>query len=126
MLSLISKTRAAGVIFISGDLHYGELSEVNPADHPSAPYTMHDLCSSGLTMTWPTVALNRHRVAGPVTATNWGAVRIDFEAEDPRIELSLHDAQTGEHRVGLSLSLSALRPQAECSEREAEPAEAAG
>ena len=60
-------------------------------------------------MTWPKTANNMFRVAGPVRATNWGRVTIDFEMDDPVIELSVHDAATGQSQVGLSLRLSALQ-----------------
>ena len=32
MLSLIESTRASGVVFLSGDVHYGEMSALTPAD----------------------------------------------------------------------------------------------
>jgi len=120
LLELIRSTGAEGVVFISGDLHYGEINEVRASDASrdatesvgapiGAPYTVHELLSSGLTMTWPRPAENVHRIAGPVVHPNWGSVAIDFDAEDPRIELSIHDAVSGEPQVGLSLRLSDLR-----------------
>ena len=110
MLRLITSTNASGVVFVSGDLHYAEINEINASE--GAPYTLHDLCSSGLTMTWPSTAPNMHRVAGPVREANWGSVTIDFEADDPTIDLSVHDGKTGVSKVGLSLKLSSLRAEA--------------
>jgi len=108
MLRLLRSTHAGGVVFISGDLHYAEVNEVRPSE--GAPYMIHDVCSSGLTMTWPSTAPNAYRVAGPVRETNWGAISIDFGAADPTIGLSLYDAESGERRAGLSLLLSKLQP----------------
>ena len=109
MLALLHTTRARGVLFVSGDLHYAELNELG-VEH-GAPYTLHDLTSSGLTMTWPTTAPNRFRVAGPVSVPNWGAVEIDFAADDPTVELRVHDAASGAPLVGRSLRLSDLQPR---------------
>ena len=41
MLALLHTTRARGVLFVSGDLHYAELNELG-VEH-GAPYTLHDL-----------------------------------------------------------------------------------
>ena len=47
MFSLLTSTGASGVVFISGDVHYGEMSAIGRAD--GAPYTLFDVTSSGLT-----------------------------------------------------------------------------
>ena len=82
-----------------------ELNEITISQ--GAPYTLHDLTSSGLTMTWPTTAPNSHRVAGPMSVTNWGSVRVDFG--NGLVVLSLHDAVSGASVIGRSLQLSALQ-----------------
>jgi len=118
LFALLRSTQANGVLFISGDLHYGEINVIRAAGtHPESgdaqdatpPYTIHELLSSGLTMTWPRPEVNAHRIAGPVMSPNWGAIAIDFEVADPTIELRLHDAVSGASQVGLSLRLSDLR-----------------
>ena len=48
MLALIRSTRASGVVFVSGDVHYGEVSTIAPTAD-GAPYTLYDVTSSGLT-----------------------------------------------------------------------------
>ena len=84
---------------------YAEINEVS--EEQGAPYTLHDITSSGLTMTWPTTASNKHRVAGPVAQQNWGAITVDFDSG--RVELSLHDGKSGASVTGISLQLSDLR-----------------
>ena len=108
LLDLLDRTQVPGVVFISGDLHYGEINEVNIAR--GAPYTLFDLTSSGLNMRLPAQP-NRHRLGRPVEAHNWGAVAVDFgaTAADTTIELRLHDAKTGKPLISHSLPLSDLQ-----------------
>jgi alkaline phosphatase D len=48
MFDLLKKTNANGVFFISGDVHYAELSKLeNPGRYP-----IYDLTASGLTQSW--------------------------------------------------------------------------
>ncbi|MEZ6122607.1 MAG: alkaline phosphatase D family protein [Planctomycetaceae bacterium] len=58
MVRLISTTRANGVVFISGDVHWGELSVLK------APgcYPLYDLTASGLNRDWENVEPNRRRL----------------------------------------------------------------
>ena len=44
MLNLIEKTKASGVLFISGDVHYSEISKLNS----EITYPIYDFTSSGL------------------------------------------------------------------------------
>lgn len=45
LIDLIRRKQASGVIFISGDTHYAELTKLDV----NVPYTLWDLTSSGLT-----------------------------------------------------------------------------
>jgi len=73
MFEIINKTRANGVIFISGDVHYGEISKLfNPITYP-----IFDVTSSGLTQTWEFATPNSNRIAGPVMENNYGMLTIN-------------------------------------------------
>ena len=100
MLQLIRETRANGVVFISGDVHYGELSKVNAPNI----YPIFDLTSSGITQKWPHVEANQNRVGKAVRQNNFGLIEIDWEQASPQITFSLTDAKNKrvlEHKVSL-------------------------
>tara|TARA_Y100000589_G_scaffold326246_1_gene365664 strand:- start:962 stop:2317 length:1356 start_codon:yes stop_codon:yes gene_type:complete len=90
-IDLIRSTRANGVIFISGDTHWAELSR----DEEPDLYPLHDLTSSGLTEVWKGIAPNRNRVLAPFLGANFGTVEIEWDDHDrgPRIVLSIHDEE---------------------------------
>ena len=66
---LFAEIRAAGatgVVFLSGDTHWAELSRVDPVDS-GVPYTLWDLTSSGLNQAWQfTNMKNPNRVGVPL------------------------------------------------------------
>ena len=86
MLDVIQRTRAKSVIFISGDVHYGELSKfINEKTYP-----IYDLTSSGLTQTWDFATPNSKRIAGPVMENHYGQLLIDFKTETIRLQIINH------------------------------------
>lgn len=108
MLDLLRETRAAGVIFISGDRHWCELSRM---DGPTG-YPLYDLTASSLTEKHPrgTPSENQYR-AIPVTYhdVNVGHLRIDWSAPDPRIAWKIVDVD-GKPRLEHEFRLSQLQP----------------
>jgi alkaline phosphatase D len=102
MISLIQRTKANGVIFLTGDVHYGELSKLQNAKG----YPLYDFTSSGITSTWSFATPNANRIEGPVMDNNFGLVSIFWE-KDPRITLELIDA-TNNTRVSYSILLSQI------------------
>jgi alkaline phosphatase D len=103
LLDLLRETRAAGVLFLSGDRHWCELSRM---DGPTG-YPLYDLTASSLTEKHPrgTPSENRYR-ALPKTYhdVNVGHLHIDWAAADPLITWRIVDVagQTQlEHRVRL-------------------------
>ncbi len=76
-LELIKTQKANGVIFISGDVHYGELSKI---EHPGL-YPIYDCTSSGINQDWPHVEANSNRVGEACTFYNFGLLEIDWEAK---------------------------------------------
>jgi alkaline phosphatase D len=110
LFRMIGELRVPGVIFLSGDRHIAELSEIE--DGP-ANYPLYDLTSSGLTHTWSLGAQeerNRHRAGKMVIALNYGIMDVNWHASDPRITLRIHDASDAV-RIEKSINLSALQPR---------------
>jgi alkaline phosphatase D len=105
MLNLIRQTRANGVLFISGDVHVGEVSRLQPP----GLYPLWDVTSSGLTEVWRAAPPNRHRVGPAVLARNFGLISINWNAPSPVLTLELW-AEDGAPLVTHSLTLSELQP----------------
>ncbi len=103
LLDLIRTTAAGGVLFISGDVHWGELSRLDPDDG----YPIWDLTSSGITETWDSISKNKNRVGEPVAENNYGSVTIDWNRRDPTILLELID-QDNVVRVSQEILLSGI------------------
>ena len=101
MIDLIKKTRASGVLFISGDVHYGEISKLNA----EGCYPLYDVTSSGITSTWYFATPNAQRIEGPVMDNHFGKITIGWQEQDPPITMEifdLHNNQRVEHTIRLS------------------------
>jgi alkaline phosphatase D len=101
MLDLIKKTKANGVMFITGDVHYAEISKLNS---PSM-YPIYDVTASGITSTWKFAAPNVNRIEGPVMENHFGMLTIDWAKKDPSIKMEIIDVsdnQRIEYTIGLS------------------------
>jgi len=101
-IDLIKKTRASGVLFLTGDVHYGELSKLNVSDL----YPLYDFTSSGITSTWSFATPNSNRIEGPIMDNNFGLITIRWE-KDPVIDLQLIDAANNS-RVQYQFRLSEI------------------
>jgi alkaline phosphatase D len=89
MKRLIRTTKANGVVFISGDVHYGELSR---QPNPGA-YDIYDLTSSGLTEEWKFACPNEFRIGQPVRENHFGIIELKRNSAEPLIEFQLWDKQ---------------------------------
>ncbi|HWN97275.1 MAG TPA: alkaline phosphatase D family protein [Methylomirabilota bacterium] len=89
MLELLRETRANGVVFISGDRHWAELSRLDRA----GDYPLYDLTSSALTEPHKrgTPTPNRFRDGPTCHDNNVGLITIDWTARQPAILLQLFD-----------------------------------
>lgn len=85
LVSLIEQHRVGGVLFISGDMHYGEASCLSRG----VPYPLWDITSSGLTETWTIPTPNGNRRLGPWTQRNFGMLEIDWATQ--RVVASIRD-----------------------------------
>ncbi len=103
-LDLIKKNKANGVIFISGDVHYAELS----AQKNQNSYPIYDLTSSGLSSTWDFAAPNTNRIQEPVMENNFGLITIFKEKNDIKISLEILDI-TQQKRIQKVIDLKEIR-----------------
>jgi len=69
-LKLLRKTKANGVMILSGDVHYAEISEVKI----KRGYRLFDFTSSGLSSKWHRATPNTNRIQGPVMENNFGLI----------------------------------------------------
>jgi phosphodiesterase/alkaline phosphatase D-like protein len=109
MVKLLASTRANGVLFISGDRHWTELSRM---DGPSG-YPLFDLTASAMTVPHPrgTPTPNKYR-AVPTTYhdVNAGHLHIDWAQADPVLTLKIVDFN-GATRIEQKIRLSDLQPR---------------
>lgn len=103
LIDLIRRTRANGVVFLSGDMHYAELSKLDV----NVPYALWDLTSSGLTEVWPAATPNANRVSEVIREPNFGLVEIDWQGARTTVTLSVVD-QHGTRRIEQRLPLADL------------------
>lgn len=102
MVELIQSTKAGGVVFISGDVHWGELSVLKP---PNC-YPLYDLTASGLNRDWENVEPNRNRIGDACSDFHFGMLNIDWSS-NPSVTFRIHD-MTGRARVRRTVRLSTL------------------
>jgi alkaline phosphatase D len=106
LFELIRKTRAEGVVLVSGDRHHAEISRL-PAD--LVGYPLHDVTSSSLNAPsqWRN-ELNDNRLGVIYSGENFGMVLIDWQQPDPLVRLQIRDI-TGEVVLQTKFPLSDLR-----------------
>lgn len=104
MIALIKETRANGVVFLSGDVHWGELSRLQA----SGCYPLHDLTASGINEEWDILEPNRNRIGQACMDHHFGFIEIHWQSPDPSVALHIKDV-TGRARVKHSVRLSQLK-----------------
>lgn len=106
LYELIASTGAKGVVFISGDVHFSEISRSD-----DGPYPLYDFTSSGLTNSheeWA-AAVNTHRISKIAYAKpTFGLIKIDWETESPTIIFQARGVK-GDVVFKKSISLSELQ-----------------
>lgn len=107
LFDLIDETGANGVVVLSGDRHWAELS----VETQAVPYPIYDLTSSSLNQTHArgTPTENDKRLL-PTTyhRENFGELWIDWAAPNPRLELRILDLD-GNVALELTLKLAELQ-----------------
>lgn len=88
LYTLIAKSKASGVLIISGDRHMAEISRIQVE---GLPYPLYDFTSSGLTHTWTEGAseANRHRVGELIAQLNYGLIQIHWNEKSIDLDLSI-------------------------------------
>mgnify|MGYP000389157191 CR=1 FL=1 len=104
MLKLIKKTKAEGVLFISGDVHYSEISKIKSPN----TYPIYDFTSSGLSSTWEFATPNKNRIEGPIMDNHFGLITIDWKNKKTAIKMETWDIHNNQ-RIEYSLSLKELQ-----------------
>ena len=103
MFKLIEKTPANGVVFISGDVHWGELSKVER----KGMYPIYDITSSGINKSWKSFEPNSKRVGKVMRENHFGQIEIDWSLKDPKLSFSIIDLK-GKKVIDHKISLSKL------------------
>lgn len=87
MYDLLQSTQANGIVFLSGDVHYAELSKrIIPGLYP-----IYDFTSSGLTQVDPIADGNQYRVGTAYTDRNFGMIEINWSIADPEIKFIIYN-----------------------------------
>lgn len=90
MFEVIRRTNTRGVIFLSGDRHYGSIAK-EPASPQTAAYALYDLTASAINMPW-SVGPNGvqevvpNRITSGAGQENFGLVRIDWAGRTVTLE----------------------------------------
>jgi len=103
MIDLIAETKANGVLFISGDVHYAELSKITPKN----TYPLYDFTSSGLSSTWHFATPNKNRIEGPIMDNHFGLISVDWNQSVPSIQMEIWDIHDNQ-RIEYTLALNEL------------------
>lgn len=77
MVRLLREAGADSALFISGDVHWGEISRYTPDDGPP----IYDVTSSGITQTWPSTEPNANRTGPVVRENNFGLIEIAWDEQ---------------------------------------------
>ena len=102
-LDLVKKTKASGVVFLSGDVHYAEISKLESKDL----YPIYDITASGITSTWLFATPNDNRIEGPVMDNHFGLLSIDWTKKDPEIKMEIWDVRDNQ-RIEYTIKLSEI------------------
>jgi alkaline phosphatase D len=87
---------AVPTVFISGDVHYAEISKIK-GGNGSASDAIFDITASGITSTWDFATNNANRVEGPIMENNVGILQLGRPGK-AKIVAEIWDA-TGQLRV---------------------------
>lgn len=104
LFSLVGETGAAGVLFVSGDRHRGELSRLAGS---AAGYPLYDLTSSSLNRPAPRNEANSARIGELIVEPNFGTVDFVWEGQ-AHVELRLTDS-SGAIRLRRAVTLDELQ-----------------
>ncbi|WP_242072621.1 alkaline phosphatase D family protein [Microcoleus sp. FACHB-68] len=104
LFDLIAETKSPGVIFISGDRHFAEISKMKTG---SIPYPLYEITSSGLTHSWEKLEKepNKYRQGQFFKYLHFGLMEIDWNSKPVLLKLQIRDENNQvklEQKVNLS------------------------
>lgn len=102
LFETIRRQRAEGLVCISGDTHYGEISLLDV----NTPYPIWDATSSGLTEVWPVTPPNSRRIGEVWRDRNFGLIDIVWKRRS--LLLAIRD-EVGAERLRQTVDLDSLR-----------------
>jgi alkaline phosphatase D len=108
LMRLVSSTGATGVVLLSGDRHWAELSCCDQ----DVPYPIYELTSSSFNQIHPrgTPTENRFRSdERTYHRENYGVVRIDWDRENTSVTLEVKDMEGG-IRIEKKIRIGELQP----------------
>jgi alkaline phosphatase D len=108
LFKLIQDTKAAGVILVSGDRHWSELSLLSE----DVPYPMYELTASSFNQIHPrgTPTENRFRASDTTYhRENYGVLTIDWDTSDPTVTMQIRDMEGGV-RIEKKIGIGELQP----------------
>ncbi len=103
--SIINQHHVNGLLVISGDTHWAEISRV---DNKDLPYPLYDVTSSGLTETWHPVSPNQFRISDTVSEANYGLIEIQWDKTPIIIDVKIKNVE-GKTLLQQTLSLDELQ-----------------
>ncbi|HET8690746.1 MAG TPA: alkaline phosphatase D family protein [Steroidobacteraceae bacterium] len=103
LFDTIRRKRANGVVFLSGDIHYAELSKYAL----NLPYPMWELTSSGLTEEWRIPTPNANRASEVIADANFGHIDIDWKGAATSLRCGITDHR-GAKRLDFTIPLAEL------------------
>jgi alkaline phosphatase D len=107
LFQLITDTKAEGVVIVSGDRHWAELS----VHEEALPYPLYEMTSSSFNQIHPRGTPTENRFRGDERTyhrENYGVIRIDW-SDDPSLTMEVKDIE-GVVRLGKRVPLSELKP----------------
>ncbi len=107
LIDLIETTEAAGVVFLSGDRHWSDLS----VQREGVPYPLYDLTSSSLNQPHKrgTPTDNQYRdTEQTYHQENFGVIEIDWNGDDTTLDLRIQDLEN-RTRIQKQIVLSELQ-----------------
>ncbi len=107
LVDTLRRTGANGLVCLSGDTHYGEISKLDL----NTPYPLWDVTSSGLTEVWPVLPPNANRIGGAVREVNFGLIDIDWRGRATTLNLQVCDVK-GTPRLSQTVRLADLQGEA--------------
>ncbi len=88
MIELINQANSKPLLFISGDRHIAEVSQM---DVTGLSYPLFDFTSSGLTHTWKRYynEPNKYRVGKLIVKKNFGLIKIEWEGNNAKVNFEV-------------------------------------